>query len=271
MNARAAVLLAGLGVAFGWLLAPSEAAQAPIPPKARFRLFLLVGQSNMAGRGEVTPADTHPHPRVMMLSRSGAWVPAADPMHFDKPDVVGVGLGRSFGISLADADPSIAIGLIPAAVGGSPIDTWKPGIFYPPTRSHPWDDAIARARLAMPAGTLDGILWHQGESDATPELAPGYQAKLDDLIARFRATLEAPDVPFIAGQMGRFRDHPWDAARTEVDRAHRNLPGRVRRTAYVSAEGLAHKGDGVHFDAESYRLLGRRYAEAYTALRATAR
>jgi hypothetical protein len=272
MRARVAVLLAGLGVAFALLLATSDAAQSPtLPQKARFRLFLLVGQSNMAGRGEVTPADTRPHPRIMMLSRSGAWVPAADPMHFDKPDVVGDGLGRSFAIALAEADPSIVIGLIPAAVGGSPVDAWRPGVFYPPTRSHPWDDAIARARLAMPAGTLDGILWHQGESDATPELAPGYEAKLHDLIARFRAALEAPDVPFIAGQMGRFPDHPWDDARTEVDRAHRDLPGRVRHTAYVSAEGLAHKGDGVHFDAESYRVLGRRYAEAYTALRAPGR
>lgn len=272
MSARAAALLAGLGLACAWLLTNAVAAQSPpLPPKACFRLFLLAGQSNMAGRGAVTHADRVPHPRVLMLDKAGAWVPAVDPMHFDKPDVVGVGLGRSFAIALADADPSITIGLIPAAVGGSPIDAWTPGVVYPPTSSHPWDDAIARARLAMLAGTLDGILWHQGESDATPELAPGYEPKLHDLIARFRTALGAPGVPFIAGQMGRFSDNPWDDARAQVDRAHRDLPDSVTHAAFVSADGLAHKGDGVHFDAESYRVLGRRYAEAYKALRPTPR
>lgn len=268
MSARAAALFSAVALACAWLLTSAVAAQSPpLPPKAHFRLFLLAGQSNMAGRGTVTPGDRVAHPRVLMLDKAGRWVPAVEPMHFDKPDVVGVGLGRSFAIALADADPSITIGLIPAAVGGSPIDAWAPGVFYPPTRSHPWDDAIARARLAMRAGTLDGILWHQGESDATPELAPGYEAKLHDLIARFRAALGAPDVPFITGQMGRFPDHPWDDARAQVDRAHRGIHASVTHAAFVSADGLAHKGDGVHFDAGSYRVLGRRYAQAYKALR----
>ena len=53
--------------------------------KDKFHLFLLFGQSNMAGRGVVEPEDTKPHPRVLMLSKDGKWVPAVDPMHFDKP------------------------------------------------------------------------------------------------------------------------------------------------------------------------------------------
>lgn len=263
-----------------WLLAalvfavvsgPGRAARAQepvLPAKERFDLFLLVGQSNMAGRGDIAPSDRQPHPRVLMLDRDGAWVPAIDPMHFDKPAVVGVGLGRSFALALTEADPAITIGLIPAAVGGSPIDTWQPGVFYPPTQSHPWDDALRRARIALPAGTLKGILWHQGESDATRELAPGYAAKLHALVARFRSALEAPDVPFIAGQMGRFTVAPWDEFRTQVDRAHRELPAQVPHAAFVTSEGLDHRGDEVHFDAASYRTLGRRYAEAYLRLTA---
>ena len=249
------------------LLASATAAQSPpLPPREQFRLFLLVGQSNMAGRGEVTAADTVPDPRVLMWSKDGAWVPAVDPMHFDKP-AAGVGLGRSFAATLADADPNVTIGLIPAAVGGSPIDAWTPGAFYEPTASHPWDDALRRARAALDAGTLDGILWHQGESDATATLAPTYATKLHALIARWRAELQAPDVPFLAGQLGRFDGHPWDAFRVQVDRAHRELPGTVAHTAFIGAEGLTHNGDGVHFDAESYRELGRRYADAWLALR----
>lgn len=229
-------------------------------------LFLLVGQSNMAGRGEVTPGDREPHPRVVMLNPDGVWVPAVDPMHADKPDVVGVGLGRTFGITVAKAMPGVIIGLIPAAVGGSPIDVWHPGAFYEPTRSHPWDDAIRRARQAMSSGTLEGVLWHQGESDATPELAPAYEGKLYDLIARFRSELQVPDVPVILGQLGRFPDRPWDAHRTRVDEAHRAVARSVPHVAYVSAEGLAHQGDGLHFDADAYRELGTRYAQAWLTL-----
>jgi len=36
----------------------------PVPP---LQLFLLAGQSNMAGRGTVEPEDRVPHPRVWLL------------------------------------------------------------------------------------------------------------------------------------------------------------------------------------------------------------
>ena len=239
---------------------------SPLPAKEKFHLFLLVGQSNMAGRGLVATEDRTPHPRVLMLNQAGEWVPAIDPLHFDKPAAVGVGLGKSFAVQIAEANPGITVGLIPCAVGGSPIDSWKPGVFYPPTKSYPWDDALKRARLALKAGVLKGILWHQGESDSHAPLASAYEPKLHDLIARLRQELDAPDVPFIAGQMGVFADAPWDNARKQVDQAHRDLPGKVARTAFVSAAGLTHKGDKVHFDAASYRELGRRYAEALLKL-----
>lgn len=256
MHRASLTLLALLG------LAMSTHGQAPAPPaREAFHLFLLVGQSNMAGRGKVEAQDTTAMPRVLMLDKARAWVPAIDPMHFDKP-VAGVGLGRAFAASIAVANPDVTIGLIPAAAGGSPIDTWQPGGYHDQTKSHPWDDAIARAKVAMEQGTLKAILWHQGESDATPALAPRYEAKLHDLIARFRTTLDAPDVPFIVGQLGRFEGVPWDDARRTVDAAHRALPGKVRRTAFVSSDGLVHTGDRVHFDAASLRELGRRYADA---------
>lgn len=242
-------------------------AQRPnLPAKDRFHLFLLVGQSNMAGRGVVAPQDKTPPARVLMLNKAGEWVPATDPMHFDKPNVVGVGLGRTFGIQIAEANPGITIGLIPCAVGGSPIDTWMPGVFYPPTKSHPWDDALRRAKLALQSGTLKGILWHQGESDSNAELAPKYETKLHDLIAGLRRELNAPEAPFIAGQLGQFADSPWNEFRVKVDQVHRNLPRNIPRTAFVNSDGLNHNGDKVHFDADSYRELGRRYAKAYLSL-----
>jgi hypothetical protein len=54
-----------------------------LPPKDKFYLVLLVGQSNMAGRGTVEEQDRTPHPRALMLNKAGEWVPATDPMHFD--------------------------------------------------------------------------------------------------------------------------------------------------------------------------------------------
>jgi hypothetical protein len=241
----------------------AEDQTAAAKPTEKLDLYLLVGQSNMAGRGKVEDSDRVVHPRVWTLSKSDEWVPAIDPLHFDKPAAVGVGLGRTFGLEIADAAPDASIGLIPCAVGGSPIDAWTPGTHYPPTNSHPWDDAIRRARRALRDGTLKGILWHQGESDATPELAPSYAAKLDDLIARLRKELDAPDVPFIAGQMGQFAEKPWNDDKRTVDRAHRELPTRVRLTAFVNSDSLGHNGDFVHFDAAAYRELGRRYAAAF--------
>jgi pimeloyl-ACP methyl ester carboxylesterase len=259
---RLVLLLAALAVGCAGL----GAASPSLPSKENFHLFLLVGQSNMAGRGAVTPSDQEPSARVLMLNQAGEWVPAVDPLHFDKPKMVGVGLGRTFGLEMARATPGVTIGLIPCAVGGSPIDSWQPGAYYQPTQSHPWDDAMRRAKQALQAGTLKGILWHQGESDSSAALAGDYERKLHDLIARLRRELNASDVPFIAGQMGVFADAPWNEFKQRVDRAHRDLPQKVKRTAFVSAEGLKHKGDKTHFDAASYREFGRRYAAAYLEL-----
>ncbi|RCS54143.1 sialate O-acetylesterase [Bremerella cremea] len=242
---------------------------SPLPSKENFHLFLLVGQSNMAGRGKVTPADQTAHPQVLMFDKSGNWVPAVDPIHFDKPKVVGVGLGRTFGLEIAKDNPDITIGLIPCAVGGSPIATWEPGAFDKATKTHPYDDALKRAKQALPAGELKGILWHQGEGDSTPEKAALYQEKLHALIERLRRELNAPEVPFIAGQMGQFSESPWSEARKQVDQVHQDLPSQVPHTAFVSSTGLKHKGDRVHFDADSYRELGRRYAQAYRQLQTT--
>ena len=122
-----------------------------------------------------------------MLNSEMHWVPAVDPMHFDKP-IAGVGPGRSFGIALAEADPTVHIGLVPAAVGGSAIASWVPGGIHRETGAYPYDEAIARTLAAMEDGELKGILWHQGESDSNPVAAPPYEANLRALIARFNAS-----------------------------------------------------------------------------------
>ncbi len=264
-NKRLYCLLVFVLLAAPHVAAQSDASQLP-GEKSQFHLFLLVGQSNMAGRGKVAEEDRTPHPRVLMLDRSGSWVPAVDPLHFDKPNVVGVGLGKTFGIDYAEANPAVTVGLIPCAAGGSPIDSWQLGGYHSQTKSHPYDDALDRSLIALRSGTLKGILWHQGESDSKSKLSEGYEQKLHDLVARFRRDLQSPQVPFIAGQLGQFAERPWNDDRKRVDAAHQSLPEKVPRTGFASSDGLAHRGDVIHFDAQSYRELGHRFFKSFQAV-----
>lgn len=228
-------------------------------------LYLLVGQSNMAGRGEIEDQDRIPHPRVFTLTKKNQWEPAVEPLHFDK-SVAGVGLGKTFGELIANAKPEVSIGLIPCAVGGSPIESWKPGGYHSQTKSHPYDDCLKRVSIAMQNGTLQGILWHQGESDSNAQRAPLYQKRLHQLVSRFRGEFHSPELPFLVGQMGQFAERPWDQYRRQIDQVHQLLPKQLPRVAFVNSNGLNHRGDKVHFDSASYRELGKRYAAAYLQL-----
>jgi hypothetical protein len=242
---------------------PPPSAVPPAPED--FHLFLLVGQSNMAGRGDITPEDQVAYPQILALNAAGEWVPAVDPIHWDKP-IAGVGLARSFALDYLADHPGVTIGLIPAACGGSPIATWMPGAFFADTNSHPYDDAIARARLAMQRGTLKGILWHQGESDSHPGLAEVYHDRLAELIARMRRDLGAQDIPFVLGQLGRFAGAPWGEPTAMVDGAIRAVAEEVPNCGFVSSSGLTSKPDNLHFNTESLHEFGRRYYAEFRRL-----
>ena len=246
---------APLRAALACLLLPLALAAGEGLP-ADLQVFLLIGQSNMAGRGVVEAQDRVPHPRVFMLTKELAWVPAVDPMHFDKPERIGTGLGKTFGAVLATADPGAVIGLVPAAFGSTTLDEWAPG------QPH-YANAVARAKEALKHGKLAGILWHQGEADSAPAQVATYQVRFAKMIAQLRADLDAPDVPVVVGETGRFR-----ADGAAINAVLAQLPGFVPRCAFVSAEGLGDKGDKIHFDSAGLRELGRRYAAAWQELNA---
>jgi hypothetical protein len=254
--------------AFG---AEAPEATVKLPPKAQFHLFLLAGQSNMAGRGDVEPEDRVPLPNVLALDAAGRWVPAVDPLHWDKP-AAGTGLARSFAVEYLRRHPGVTVGLIPAACGGSPISSWEPGQYFDQTQSHPYDDALSRARRAQEHGTLRGILWHQGESDRSPELAGRYESALTALLVRFRKDLGAQRVPVLLGQLGQFAGAgPWDEPSRRVDSAQRNVAANVPFAAFVPSDGLTSNADNLHFDARSLREFGKRYAAAFAALESRTR
>ena len=249
------------------LAAPPACAADPtvaLPAKEKLHLYLLIGQSNMAGRGAIEEQDKQPHPRVLMFTKANTWAPAVDPLHFDKPAIAGVGLGSSFARAMADANPSATIGLIPCAVGGTPLERWLKG-------KDLYEQAVVRAKAAQKDGTLKGILWHQGESDSGNETnAKSYGERLAGMITDLRKELAAGDVPFVAGELGRFRLEAKEGKSNYtrlVNEQINSLPGRVSKAAAVSSEGLNHKGDGTHFDSPSLREFGRRYAAALQGLK----
>jgi hypothetical protein len=194
-------------------------------------------------------------------------MPAADPLHFDKP-IAGVGPGLTFGKAMAEHNPSARIGLIPCAAGGSPIRAWQPGGYWEQTKSHPYDDTIARVTAAQRDGLLQGFLWHQGESNSNQQDAASYLDDLKGLVTRLRSALQSPQAAFVVATLGDFfvERNAWASA---INAALRQLTVEVKNTACVSASGLVHGGDDLHFDAASARELGRRYAEAMIRLQSS--
>ncbi|WP_339735765.1 sialate O-acetylesterase [uncultured Gimesia sp.] len=232
--------------------ARAEEKTAKLPVNENFHIYLLIGQSNMAGRGIVDPAANKPHPRVLKLDKKGNWVPATDPLHFDKPKIAGVGPGSGFGPVIADAYPDVTIGLIPAAVGGTPLSRWvKGGDLY--------ERAVKLAKQNQKQGVIKGAIWHQGEGDSSnPKLYDTYQKRLSGMIVDLRTDLNEPDMPFVMGELGEFFMRPGVST---VNEALHGIAKAVPGTAVASSKELKAKGDQVHFNAAAEKEFGKRYAE----------
>lgn len=202
INLQLTVLLSGFLL---MAIQPSSAQSISTPETvdSSFYIYLAMGQSNMAGRGKVEGKYARmKHRRVFMMDKDEKWVKARNPVHFDKPKIAGVGPALSFGIEMAKAHKKKKIGLVPCAVGGTSIQHWKPGAYDDHTDTHPWDDAVVRIKEAMKKGGIKGVIWHQGESDSSPEKVAHYLADLQGLIQRVRDLVGNPDLPFVAGQLG---------------------------------------------------------------------
>jgi hypothetical protein len=254
-------------ILFIWLLLITQNVFSQLPANGKkVHIYLLVGQSNMAGRGKVEEIDTITHPNIWMFNKEEKWVPAKEPLAFDKPAVVGVGPGFAFAKEIAKADKNVMVCLVPSAIGGSRIDVWKPGAYDNATKTYPYDDAIRRIKAAMLSGELKGIIWHQGESDTNPALSATYETKLRELIQRFRTELNSPSLPFILGEIGDFK-----AAENKgipvINSIIKNVAATTTNSGLAASNGLMHKGDSTHFDAASARELGKRYAAAMLSLK----
>ncbi len=240
---------------FGLLISSANSQTSNNKTPEKMDLYLLIGQSNMAGRGLIDSNTANEgNAQLFMFTKNEDWLPAKHPLHFDKPKMVGVGPGMAFGIEMLGHQKR-PIGLIPCAVGGTSINSWQPGGYDSATKTHPYDDALLRLQKALLSGTLKGIIWHQGEADSPEEKRKDYLEKLTLLIERWRSIVQNPNLPFVAGEIGNFNE-----VHQTFNQALNALPTLVKNTGLVSANGLIDKGDHLHFDGPSAHELGKRYA-----------
>ena len=128
-------------------------------------VFILAGQSNMAGRGIVEPQDTVTNNRILSINKNGDLIIAKEPLHWYEPERTGLDCGHSFGKTIIKNLPdSISVLLIPTAVGGSSISQWLGDSLHRNVKL--LSNFLAKIEIAKQYGIIKGILWHQGESDA---------------------------------------------------------------------------------------------------------
>lgn len=243
------------------------ATSAPVvvtpPAKDQFDIYLLMGQSNMQGRDTRTLASQKDNPHILALNADNQWVIARDPMFPPAGRIKpGRGPGIPFALAMLKADPNVTIGLVPCAVGGTPLRRWvKGGDLY--------ENAVKQAKLAARFGVIKGVLWHQGESDTTTqENADTYEARLTQMFQDLRQDLGQPALPIVVGQLGDFlaltpKQYPYlDTVRAAIQ----HIPTVLSYVGYADSAGLGDRGDKLHFSAEAQETFGARYAKAMQEL-----
>ena len=168
-------------------------------------LYLVIGQSNMAGRAEIRAQDMTPLEKVYLFTGDTGtpWVRANNPLNRFSTIRKVISMQRlspaySFAKTMATSTKR-EIGLVVNARGGTSIVQWLPGTHY-------YQEAIQRTKQAMQYGTLKGIIWHQGESDSDSLRTSMYLGRLEILINAFREEFENPMLPLVAGQVSEDRE-----------------------------------------------------------------
>ena len=222
--------------------------------------ILIIGQSNMGGRGFVSEVDPIKNEKIL-VARNGRWRPMYVPVNPDRV-TSGINLVESFA-DLYAKDKDVEVGIIPCADGGSSLDQWVPGGLL-------FDHACYLAELASRTSTIAAVLWHQGESDCREDHYPLYEKKLTNIISALRKRLDLYDVPFLVGGLGDFlNDFPGSPVfknYVHVNEALRSVARNVDRVGFVSAEGLGGNPDNMHFSAAALREFGVRYYREFLKL-----
>lgn len=222
--------------------------------------FLLIGQSNMAGRGFPAEVDPIPNDHIYVL-RNGRWWPMYVPVNPDRV-TAGINLAESFAYQFLQDHPGDTVGLIPCADGGTRLEQWLPGeVLY--------DHAVMMTSLAKRTSTLAGILWHQGESDCYPEWFSTYGTRCASVLDSLRRDLGTPDIPLILGGLGEYlANHSSDVFKNyvHINQQLQQIASTMSCCGYAGSEGLAGNPDNMHFTANALREFGLRYYKEFVRL-----
>lgn len=248
-------------------------------------LWVLAGQSNMEGIGDMRNLEPS-SPLVNSFDMGDTWQVAKDPLHVlaysvdrvnwnirrnpDRParlrtenlDKYFAGLKKGAGLGLPFANEmvrltGVPIGLIPCAHGGTSMDQWDPA------KKDMVGDSLYGAmmrRVQAVGGKVTGVLWYQGESDATEKESPVYKEKFRNFINTLRADVKQPNLPFYYAQIGLHIDpnghDEWDV----VQEAERQLELEMQNVGMVATVDVE-LDDAIHASVESLKLIGHRFAK----------
>ena len=243
--------------------------------RGKLSLYILAGQSNMSGRGEL-PFEQSVHPRVFVFGNDYRWHVAIEPI--DAPDGqvdevsrdgdAGFGPGLTFATALAQHNPDVVIGLIPCAKGASSIEQWQRNL----SENSLYGSCLKRVRAASTMGTVVALLFFQGEADAVdPKRALNYSPsaftyamKFSTFVNDFRGDVSFPNMPIIFAQIGTTAAPNVFLNWTTVK--EQQTMTDLSCSAIIITDDLALR-DEVHFTTESYEIIGKRYAEALVQLK----
>lgn len=229
-------------------------------------LWLIAGQSNSAGYGK-GPVYDPPEFGVHMLGNNERWALASHPLNdsTDTQHPVNREAANSahspylhFG-RLLKQQLGFPIGLIQTALGGSALAPWNPSETHSAVL---YQNMLNCASLA--GGHIKGILWYQGESDATSALAPTYADRFCKAVQAWRVALGSPELPVITVQLNHYYtpisddlELGWSLLRE----AQRQVARRLAGVVVVPSLDLP-LGDLIHTSAQGNMLLAERMAQA---------
>lgn len=252
-------------------------------PDPKFYIFLCLGQSNMEGFPGIEEQDKNEVERFKMLAavdfpkqdrKKGEWYPAVPPL--SRPSA-GIGPADYFGRTLvAHLSKDVTVGVVNVSVAGCKIELfdkdnyeayaktapgWMAGIIKG-YGGNPYAHLVEMGKQAKKAGVIKGVLLHQGESNTGDKEWPMkvkgvYENLLKDL------DLKADAVPLLAGEVVHADQKGACAAMNAIIG---ELPKTIPTAHVISSAGCKARGDRLHFTAEGYRELGKRYGEKMVTL-----
>jgi len=248
-----------------------------------FYIYLCFGQSNMEGNARFEPQDTIVDNRFQMMQTvdcpdlkrtKGKWYTAVPPLCRCK---TGLTPADYFGRTMVANLPSnIKVGVINVSVGGCKIElfdkdnyqtyiTTAPGWMLNMIKEYggnPYGRLVEMAKLAQKDGVIKGILLHQGESNTndtlwTKKVKLVYDNLMKDL------NLDPKSVPLLAGEVVNADQGGICASMNTIIAT---LPQTIPNSYVIPSDGCTDASDNLHFNAEGYRKLGKRYAAQMLAL-----